>query len=144
MNYACFILCGEGSQHQAHLQKAKILAKEGDFAEAEKELKAYSKVKKNEAEAEQLVSPPIGGTTHGVSFTLMSCGLRVRQAESVHAALGASKSAHKAAKGKKWQQCVQDATKALEVGPNSGSLRLLRIECATELGDVEAVYGDLR
>jgi DnaJ family protein C protein 3 len=38
---------------------------------------------------------------------------------------------------------VDHATKALETGPNSADLRELRVRCATELGDVEAVYGDL-
>lgn len=40
--------------------------------------------------------------------------------------------------------CVDHATKALEAGPNSAELRELRLECSTEMGDVEAVYGDLR
>ena len=47
---------GDASQNfvQAHLQKAKILAKEGDFSAAQSELKAYGKSKKD-AEAEELV-----------------------------------------------------------------------------------------
>lgn len=53
-------------------------------------------------------------------------------------------SASNAREGKRWDVCVDQATKALEVGPNSGQLREMRIECATELGDVESVYGDLR
>lgn len=40
---------------QAHYQKAKILAKEGDFHEADKELKAFGKLK-IDPEAEELVS----------------------------------------------------------------------------------------
>lgn len=39
---------------QAHLQKAKILAKEGDFSAAQSELQAYGKSKKD-VEAEELV-----------------------------------------------------------------------------------------
>lgn len=39
---------------------------------------------------------------------------------------------------------MEHATKALEVGPNSAALRRLRVQCATELGDIDAVYGDLR
>ncbi|WWC67535.1 uncharacterized protein I206_101444 [Kwoniella pini CBS 10737] len=102
---------------QAHLQKAKILAKEGEFEKAQSELKAYGK-SKVDTESEEL-------------------------ARSLTLAAGASKSAHKARKNKDWNVCVDHATKALEVGPNSGGLRELRVECATELGDVQAVYGDL-
>ncbi|WVQ83932.1 hypothetical protein IAT38_006076 [Cryptococcus sp. DSM 104549] len=102
---------------QAHLQKAKILAKEGQFQEAQSELKAYGK-SKSDPEAEELSHMVTVGEAAGVS-------------------------AHKAAKQEKWVVCVDHATKALEVGPNSADLRRLRVECATELGDVNAVYGDL-
>ncbi|KAK1926612.1 putative Co-chaperone [Papiliotrema laurentii] len=102
---------------QAHWQKAKILAKEGRFDEAQAELKQYSK-SKVDSEAEDL-------------------GRSITQASA------ASKSAHKSAKGKHWQACVDHATKALEVGPNSVEMRQLRVECSTQLGDVEAAYGDL-
>ena len=40
---------------QAHYQKAKILAKEGDFDQAGRELKAFGK-SKSDPEAEELVS----------------------------------------------------------------------------------------
>lgn len=40
---------------QAHNQRAKILAKEGDFAKAQYELKAYVRTK-SDSEAEELVS----------------------------------------------------------------------------------------
>lgn len=131
-----------GSQIQAHLQKAKILAKEGDFAQANEELKAYSRVKKNEDEAEQLVSRYCRLSC--VRITLSEQWLTTEQAESVNVAASASKAAQKAAKGKRWSDCVEKATSALEVGPNSGSLRQLRIQCATELGDPESVFADLR
>jgi DnaJ family protein C protein 3 len=39
---------------------------------------------------------------------------------------------------------VEHSTRALEVGLNSAELREIRVACATELGDVDAVYGDLR
>ncbi|WWD21936.1 hypothetical protein CI109_106424 [Kwoniella shandongensis] len=102
---------------QAHLQKAKILAKEGEFEKSKSELKAYGKSKKD-VESDELL-------------------------ESVDVAIGASKSAHKAAQMKNWVICVDHSTKALELGPNSAELRELRVQCATELGDVDAVYGDL-
>lgn len=40
---------------QAHFQKAKILAREGEFGKAEKELKAFGKGK-SDVEASELVS----------------------------------------------------------------------------------------
>ncbi|WVQ97716.1 hypothetical protein IAU59_004830 [Kwoniella sp. CBS 9459] len=105
------------SSAQAHLQKAKILAKEGDFEKAQSELKVYGK-SKSDTESSEL-------------------------AHSLVLAVGASSSAHKASKNKNWAVCVDHASKALEVGPNSADLRELRVACATELGDVQAVYGDL-
>ena len=42
---------------QAHYQRAKILAKEGEFEKANKELKAFGK-SKSDPEAEELVSTP--------------------------------------------------------------------------------------
>lgn len=56
----------------------------------------------------------------------------------------AEKSALQAFEKRKWQVCVDHSTKALEVGPNSERLRRLRVNCATELGDINMVYGDLR
>ncbi|WVR04336.1 hypothetical protein IAU60_001336 [Kwoniella sp. DSM 27419] len=102
---------------QAHLQKAKILTKEGEFDKAQSELKAYGK-SKSDTESSEL-------------------------AESVSLGSAASKSAHKAAQSRNWAVCVDHSTKALEFGPNSKDLRELRVTCATELGDSQAVYGDL-
>ena len=59
-------------------------------------------------------------------------------------AIGESSSARKAGKKRDWQGCWSHASRALEVGPNSVELRDLRVECATELEDGEAVYADLR
>lgn len=56
----------------------------------------------------------------------------------------AEKSTLQAFEKGRWQVCVDYSTKALEVGPNSERLRRLRVNCATELGDVNMVYGDLR
>ncbi|WVN88861.1 uncharacterized protein L203_104075 [Cryptococcus depauperatus CBS 7841] len=102
---------------QAHFQKAKILAKEGEFAKAQSELKAYGK-SKSDPEAEELAQLSVIGEA-------------------------AEKSARQASSKKNWQVCVDHVTKALEVGPNSSSLRKLRVDCASELGDINMVYGDL-
>jgi DnaJ family protein C protein 3 len=55
----------------------------------------------------------------------------------------AKTAAHDAAKDGKWAECVAHATKAIEVGPNSGELRELRATCNTELGEAESAYADL-
>lgn len=57
--------------------------------------------------------------------------------------MAAKRSAQDASSSSKWQVCVDHASRALEVGPNSLELRELRIRCTTELGDIAAVYGDL-
>ncbi|ORY23810.1 hypothetical protein BCR39DRAFT_548578 [Naematelia encephala] len=102
---------------QAHLQKAKILAKEGDFDTAKTELKLFGKTKESE-EASELVN-------------------------SITAASAEKKSALAALKSNHWDRCVEHATKALEVGINSIEIREVRLKCEEELGDVDAVYGDL-
>jgi DnaJ family protein C protein 3 len=58
-------------------------------------------------------------------------------------AWAARDSAESAAASGEWQICVDHASKALEVGPNSLELRELRLRCVTELGNVVAIYGDL-
>lgn len=108
---------------KAYYQKAKIYAKDGEFETAASELKSFAKGKKNkntdEADAEHLLV-------------------------SVNGAAKEEKAARAAAKSHKWGDCVAHASKALEVGPNSASLRELRVECNTEMGEAEGAYGDLR
>jgi DnaJ family protein C protein 3 len=103
---------------QAHYQKAKILAKEGDFDRAGEELRLFQKSKR-EADADDLAG-----------------AVKNAAAESV--------SARAAAKSKNWDGCLEHATNSLEVGPNSIEMRELRVECALEKGNIMAVHGDLR
>lgn len=56
----------------------------------------------------------------------------------------AATQARKAKKGRAYPLCVQHATRALETGPNSIEMREVRVACAEQMGDVDAVYGDLR
>lgn len=65
------------------------------------------------------------------------------QAHAISQAGHAAGQARQNSKKKQWQGCVDHATRALETGPNSAEMRELRVECATQLGDIEAVYGDL-
>ena len=100
------------------ISKPKLWTKEGEFDKAQNELKLYGKSK--------------------------SDGEAIKLGDSVKVALSAITAAQRGAKNRSWAACVDQATKALEVAPNSAEIRELRLECETEMGDVEAVYGDLR
>lgn len=102
---------------QAHLQKAKILAKEGEFELAKAELKAYHRTK-GDAESKDL-------------------------AKAVDHAISEYSAGVKASKQHKWQDCVGHVTAAIKVGSNAAALRQLRAQCETELGNSEAAYADL-
>lgn len=112
------------------------MAKEGDFAGAGVELKAFEKSKKGDVAAEQLVSRLKWHSDDLVpSLT--------RQAAAVETATREDNVAKSSAKKQQWANCVVHAGKAIEVGPHSKELRELRAKCATELGDVEGAYSDL-
>ena len=65
------------------------------------------------------------------------------QHEAVKIALTEKAATQKAARSKHWADCVQHATRALETGPNSAELRDLRVNCATQIGDLDNAYADL-
>lgn len=102
---------------QAHFQKAKIYAQDGEFDGAARELKAFHKIKKDDA-SEDL-------------------------ARAVSGAQASLKAAKADAKKSKWDSCVEHASAAIKVGSNSAELRELRARCETERGNVEAAYADL-
>lgn len=102
---------------QAHLQKGRVLAKDGDFARATTSLHAC-KGSKAESDAQELL-------------------------DSVYRAEQASAKAQRAADGEHWAQCINSASAALEVASHSTSLRELRLRCEEGAGDVDGVYGDL-
>lgn len=102
---------------KAHLQKGRILAKDGDFTRATAALELCTG-SKAEADARELLS-------------------------AVSGAVGAASKARKAAEGKHWAQCIESASSALEVGSHSTELRELRLRCEEGAGDVDGVYGDL-
>jgi DnaJ family protein C protein 3 len=101
------------------MQKARLLAKDGDFARSRAELRACEgSGSKAESEAREML--PL-----------------------VDAAVGEAERARRARDARAWGQCVDHASKALEVGTNSIELRELRLGCEEEAGDVDGVYGDL-
>jgi DnaJ family protein C protein 3 len=102
---------------QAHLQKGRILAKDGDYARASSSLSACHG-SKAEADANELL-------------------------DAVAKAEAAAAKAKRAADGQHWAQCIESASSALEVGSHSTELRELRLKCEEGAGDVDGVYGDL-
>ncbi|GMK57774.1 hypothetical protein CspeluHIS016_0406080 [Cutaneotrichosporon spelunceum] len=102
---------------QAHFQKAKIYAQDGAFDDAARELNALKKSKRDETSGEL-----------------------ARNVASAQAGLKAAKAD---AGRKKWDSCVEHATRAIKVGSNSEELRELRARCETERGNVEGAYADL-
>lgn len=99
------------------MQKARLLAKDGDFVRSRVELRACDG-SKAEGEAREMLP---------LVDTAVSEAERARRARDARA----------------WGQCVDHASKALEVGTNSIELRELRLACEEEAGDVDGVYGDL-
>lgn len=103
---------------QAYFQKAKVLAKEGDFDDAASAMKKFSKLKPGDTAGSKLSS-------------------------DISSAKAALKAAEAAAKKKKWDECVEQATRAVHVAPNSKAVRELRVRCETERGDAQAVFADM-
>lgn len=108
-----------GQFDSAIFMKAKILAGEGEWAEAKKLTKKYTKKK--------------GTTEKDVQDLLFS----ITEGEV------ASKKAQKAHKDKKYEECIEQATHALTTASHSIPIRELRVDCAMAHGDLEQAIGDL-
>jgi DnaJ family protein C protein 3 len=126
---------------QARLQKSKILAKEGQFTEAKEETKRYlNEAEKVDPSGLELVSLRKWIAQNGW-LTEVRDSPQESNLKAAESALAAARKAHKKSQH---QACVEHATRALEVGPNSLELREIRLDCEEGLGDVDAVIGDLR
>lgn len=66
------------------------------------------------------------------------------QLKSLNTAIPHLKAARKAISSKAYQKAVDEATRALEVGPNSVELREIRVKAYEGAGDLEGLIGDLR
>jgi DnaJ family protein C protein 3 len=106
--------------YTAHLQRSRILSKEGQFSQA---LEALGK---------WLQSPK--GKADGESKELE---LEIKQAAR------AEKEASIAEGQGEWDLCIEKSSEALRTGPNSLSLRELRLRAYSHLGDSEGYIGDL-
>ncbi|KAF8313190.1 TPR-like protein [Clavulina sp. PMI_390] len=109
----------DGSFSRALLMKANILAREGDWAEAKKLTKQYTKKS--------------GTTDKDVQDLLFS----ITEGEV------ATKKAQQAAKANKYDECIEQSTNALTTASHATWLRELRVECAIANGDLEQAIGDL-
>ncbi|KAI0771664.1 hypothetical protein BD413DRAFT_604422 [Trametes elegans] len=103
---------------KANLMKARIYAKEGQFAEARDALRKYStKVKGDQASQEVMMSITEGEL--------------------------ASKKIAQAIRAKLWQACVEAASMALSNAPHSVKFRQQRADCSIAAGDIEGAVADL-
>lgn len=137
---------------QAHLQKAKILSKEGNFEAAKAEVQEFLKGMKGKAGDDSKLVKDKEDATELVRtiFLLLETGLYTHvnhpnlQLSSLNSAIGHLKAARKAISSKSYQKAVDEATKALAAGPNSIELREIRIKGYGGVGDLEGMIGDLR
>ncbi|EPS99721.1 hypothetical protein FOMPIDRAFT_1147106 [Fomitopsis schrenkii] len=102
---------------KAYLMKARILAKEGRWAEAREAIKKYM-AKNKDADSQEVL--------YSISEGEMS-----------------AKKAGQAMKAKLWNACVEAASTALLTASHSADLRQQRADCSLAAGDVEAAIGDL-
>lgn len=135
---------------QAHFQKAKILEKDGSFEAAKKEVQDFlkgmkgkgevdSKLAKDREDANDLVSSAVR-----LELIVDSCVPLTLQLKSLDSAILHLKAARKAISSRSYQKAVDEATKALAVGPNSVELREIRVKGYEGVGDLEGLIGDLR
>lgn len=103
---------------KAHLMKARIHAKDGNFPEARESIKKYTSRVKGDTVIQEVL-------------------LSVSEAEI------AAKKARQAMRAKLWTACVESASTAIATASHSSQLRQLRADCALASGDVESAVGDL-
>ena len=103
---------------KAHLMKARIHAKEGNFAEARDSLKEYTTKNKNDPAAQEIL-------------------ISVTEAEL------AAKKASQAMRAQLWTACEEAASTALLTASHSVGLRQQRADCALAAGNIESAAGDL-
>ena len=104
---------------KAHLMKARIHVKDGNWTEAKESLESYkSNSKGGDSSAEELTS-------------------QITEGEAAH------QKANKAARAKLWTACEEAASTALSVASHSIEIRQQRAECSLAAGDIEMAVGDL-
>lgn len=102
----------------AHLMKARIHLREGQFALAKTALELYTKSKGKDNDAEEVERNIVEGDR------LRRKSLKERNAEL-------------------WNACVDSASQALRIASHSVEVRVWRTECSLSAGDVEGSVGDL-
>lgn len=105
---------------KAYLMKARIYAREGEFALARESIKHYTA--KGQSQADPAAQEVLIGVT---------------EAEL------AGKKAGQAMRAKLWTACEEAASTALQTASHSVGLRQLRADCALAAGNVESAAGDL-
>ncbi|TFK53273.1 hypothetical protein OE88DRAFT_1625989 [Heliocybe sulcata] len=103
---------------KAHLVKARIHAMTAQWTDARASLGQYTKGKKDDTEATELM-------------------MSVNEGET------AEKKAKQARQAGLWTLCEQESSVALRTASHSVDLRQLRVDCSLQAGDVESAVGDL-
>ena len=104
---------------KAHLMKARIHAKGGNWTEAKESLELYKSNPKSE------------------SSSFKELDSQITEGEAAH------KKATQAARAKLWTACEEAASTALAVAAHSLEIRQQRAECSLAAGDLEMAVGDL-
>jgi DnaJ family protein C protein 3 len=119
----------------AHLQRAKVLAKEGDLSLAKEALKEFLKLKKNDEEGTQLLT--------AVEAALSQIkALSKTKAEVDKARVAGKDSASDAKVAARLQECRRLATQILEVSPSLLEVRRSRAECALIDREIQDAVAD--
>ena len=104
---------------KAHLMKARIHTKGGNWTEAKQSLELYKSNPKSE------------------SSSFKELDSQITEGEAAH------KKATQAARAKLWTACEESASTALAVAAHSLEIRQQRAECSLAAGDLEMAVGDL-
>ena len=104
---------------KAHIMKARIHAKDGNWTEAKDSLELYKSNSKSE------------------NSSVKELDSQIIEGEAAH------KKATQAARAKLWTACEEAASTALSVASNSVEIRQQRAECSLAAGDLEMAVGDL-
>jgi DnaJ family protein C protein 3 len=104
---------------KAHIMKARIHAKDGNWTEAKESLELYK------------------SNSKGENSSVNELDSQITEGEAAH------KKATQAARAKLWTACEEAASTALSVASHSIEIRQQRAECSFAAGDLEMAVGDL-
>ncbi|SCZ98037.1 BZ3500_MvSof-1268-A1-R1_Chr7-3g09678 [Microbotryum saponariae] len=130
---------------EARVKLGHAMAKLGEYSGAREQVSKLGAHQAHAQEAAQLVSWAVTCMKHIITEKRAPDTLRplLHQLREVNLGSSALEQAKKASKAHQWTQCVNSATTALQVSPNSDELRLLRSHCYLHLNEFDSSVGDL-